>query len=93
MARTNDTALFEKILLQFVGEAEPVLSMLEWTAQRLMEIEAQGKAGAAREITERSVNLTEIPVEISREIANIYGHDHFISSHFLCMTNSNQESH
>jgi transposase-like protein len=48
MARTNDSAIFEKTLLQFVGMPDPMLAMLEWMTAKLMLIEASAKAGAPK---------------------------------------------
>ncbi len=48
MARTNYEQLFKNILVDFIGQEDPILSMLEWTAQRMMEIEAEAKVGAEK---------------------------------------------
>jgi hypothetical protein len=40
MARTNYKDVFKKILVDFIGEEDPILDMIEWTAQRMMEIES-----------------------------------------------------
>ena len=53
MARTNDTAIFEKSLLQFIGTPDPMLAMLEWLTAKLMLIEASAKAGAPKRPTTR----------------------------------------
>ena len=39
MTNTNHTELFEKILVSFCQEEDPMKSMLEWMANQLMEIE------------------------------------------------------
>ena len=44
----NHMALFKKVLVEFIGQEDPILSMLEWTAQRMMEIEAEAKVGAEK---------------------------------------------
>ena len=36
MAKRNLSTLFQSLLWQFVGEADPLLSMLEWMTQQLM---------------------------------------------------------
>jgi hypothetical protein len=43
------------LLLQFVGEADPLLSMLEWITQQLMQVEAEMRVGVekGRHSTER----------------------------------------
>ena len=48
MARTNYKQLYKKILVDFIGQENPILAMLEWTAQRMMEIEAEAKVGAEK---------------------------------------------
>lgn len=48
MARTNYKDVFKKILVDFIGEADPILAMLEWTAQRMMEIESEAKVGTKK---------------------------------------------
>ena len=40
MAKVEAKELFGRILVDFVHEKYPLLSMLEWTAQRLIEIES-----------------------------------------------------
>jgi hypothetical protein len=40
MAKRDLSTVFKALLLQFVGEADPLLSMLEWVTQQLMEVEA-----------------------------------------------------
>lgn len=46
MAKTYYKDVFKKILVDFIGEEDPILAMLEWTAQRMMEIESEAKVGA-----------------------------------------------
>jgi len=48
MAQVKDTAYFKKLLLQFMGEADPLFEMLKWFMHRLMDIEASGKVGAEK---------------------------------------------
>jgi putative transposase len=48
MARRHDTATYKKLLLHFMGEADPLYSMLQWLTERMMEVEAELKAGAAK---------------------------------------------
>jgi hypothetical protein len=40
MAKRDVTTLFKSLLLQFIGEEDPLLSMLRWTTQQLMQVEA-----------------------------------------------------
>lgn len=48
MAQRYDTATYKKLLLHFMGEADPLYSMLQWLTERMMEVEAELKAGAAK---------------------------------------------
>ena len=52
MAYQNSTVPFEKMLMKFVLDEEPLLSMLKWLCERLMEAEVEGKLGAEK--SERS---------------------------------------
>jgi len=42
----NDSRIFREILSGFVGEEDPLLSMLKWMMDQLMQIEAEQKIGA-----------------------------------------------
>jgi len=44
----NDSRIFREILTGFVGEEDPLLSMLKWMMDQLMRIEAEQKIGAAK---------------------------------------------
>jgi len=44
----NHTGIFKKILLDFIGQEDLILAMLEWTAQQMMQIEAEAKVGAKK---------------------------------------------
>ena len=48
MARKYDTATYKKLLLHFMGEADPLYSMLQWLTERMMEVEAELKVGASK---------------------------------------------
>jgi len=48
MAQTHYKTLFRKVLLGFISEQDPVLAMLEWVAQMMMEIEAESRVGAEK---------------------------------------------
>ena len=41
----NHTGVFKKLLVEFIGQEGPLLAMLEWTAQQMMQIEAEAKVG------------------------------------------------
>ncbi|SMC08876.1 IS256 family transposase [Nitratiruptor tergarcus] len=44
----NDSEIFKKILTGFVTEEDPLLAMMKWMMDQLMQIEAQMKVGAAK---------------------------------------------
>ena len=48
MAKRNDTTNLTELLLQCMGEADPMLSMLEWLCTRLMEAEVSAQLGAVK---------------------------------------------
>ena len=48
MAKKYSTADYKKMLLNFMGEADPLYSMLQWLTERMMEVEAELKTGAAK---------------------------------------------
>jgi putative transposase len=48
MAKRDLSTVFRSLLLQFVGEADPLLSMLEWMTQQLMQVEAESRVGAEK---------------------------------------------
>jgi putative transposase len=41
MAYLNSTVSFEKMLMKFISEEDPMQSMLKWLCERLMEAEAR----------------------------------------------------
>ena len=45
MAKKNDTTNLTELLLRCMGEADPMLSMLEWLCAQLMEAEVSSKLG------------------------------------------------
>ena len=49
MARKYDTSTYKKLLLHFMGEADPLYSMLQWLTERMMEVESEMKVGQSRE--------------------------------------------
>jgi putative transposase len=48
MAKTNLITYFQKLLLQFITEQDPLLAMLQWLTEQLMRLEAEVKVGAAK---------------------------------------------
>jgi putative transposase len=48
MAYHKSTLNFEKMLLKFIGEPDPMLSMLEWLCHKMMEVEVASKLGASK---------------------------------------------
>ena len=51
MAKKNDTTNLTELLLRCMGEADPMLSMLEWLCAQLMEAEVASKLGAEKTST------------------------------------------
>jgi transposase-like protein len=56
MAYHKNTVNLEKMLLKFLGEPEPMLSMLEWLCHKMMEVEVENKLSAGK--GEHSPNRT-----------------------------------
>ncbi len=56
MVYPNSNVDFEKMLLQFITEDDPMLSMLRWLCDQLMEAEVSSKvnAGKSERSSERS---------------------------------------
>ena len=48
MAKKNDTINLTELLLRCIGEADPMLSMLEWLCAQLMEAEVSTQLGAEK---------------------------------------------
>lgn len=48
MAHSNSNLPFEKMLWNFIGEDDPMQSMLKWLCERLMETEVEAKLGAEK---------------------------------------------
>jgi transposase-like protein len=48
MAKKNDTTDLTELLLRCMGEADPMLSMLEWLCAQMMEAEVSSKLGAEK---------------------------------------------
>lgn len=48
MAGKNDNMCYEKLLLKFIQEPDPVFSMLEWMANEMMRLESTQRAGAEK---------------------------------------------
>ena len=48
MAHPNSTVSLEKMLFQFIGSEDPMLAMLEWLCEQLMEAEFADKLGASK---------------------------------------------
>ena len=48
MAYSNSSLPLEKMLLQFMAEEDPMLSMLKWLCEQLMEAEVASKVNAAK---------------------------------------------
>jgi len=48
MAQIHFKTLFRKVLLGLISEQDPVLTMMEWVAQMMMQIEAEPRFGAEK---------------------------------------------
>lgn len=48
MAQVKDTTKLERLLFQFMGMADPMLSMLEWLCAQMMEVEVSNQIGAEK---------------------------------------------
>ena len=48
MAYLNSTVSFEKMLMKFISEEDPMQSMLKWLCERLMEVEVESKLCAEK---------------------------------------------
>ncbi len=48
MAQNHYKEVFRKVLLGFIIEEDPILAMLEWVSQQMMQIEAESKVGAKK---------------------------------------------
>ena len=48
MARKDFSTILKSLLMQFICEKDPLLSMLEWMANQLMRMEAENKVGAEK---------------------------------------------
>jgi len=48
MAQAQDTATYEELLSQFILEPDPLLAMLQWLTDQMMQIEASQQVGAPK---------------------------------------------
>ena len=48
MVYPNSNLPLEKMLLQFMSENDPMLSMLKWLCEKLMEVEVDAKINAVK---------------------------------------------
>jgi transposase-like protein len=48
MTYQNFNVLFEKMLMKFMSDEDPMLAMLKWLGKRLMEAEVETKLGAEK---------------------------------------------
>ncbi len=48
MAYHKNTLSFEKMLLKFLAEADPMLAMLEWLYHQIMEVEVENRLNASK---------------------------------------------
>jgi len=48
MAQTHYKTLLRKVLLGCISEADPILAMLRWVTDQMMQIESEAKVGAEK---------------------------------------------
>jgi len=48
MAERDSSTVFKSLLLQFEGEADHLLSMMEWMTAQLMQLEVEARVGAEK---------------------------------------------
>jgi len=48
MARLNYIEYFKRALLEFMSESDPLYAMLQWMTEKIMQMEAEQKAGATK---------------------------------------------
>jgi len=48
MTKTKDTTFFESKLLEFITEADPLLAMLQWVTDKLVEVEVARKVNSIK---------------------------------------------
>lgn len=48
MVYPNSNVPFEKMLMKFISESDPMLAMLQWLCEKLMEAEVESKLGAEK---------------------------------------------
>jgi hypothetical protein len=63
MAYSNNKLNLEKMLLQFLAEEDPMLSMLKWLCEQLMEVEVAAKINASK--SEHNPSTYRIPFWLS----------------------------
>jgi len=50
MVYSNSTVSFEKMLMKFMSEADPMLSMLKWLCEQLMEAEVTSNSSLTADL-------------------------------------------
>jgi len=48
MKKNKDTTFFENKLLQFITEDDPLMAMLQWVADKLVEVEVAQKVNSQK---------------------------------------------
>ena len=78
MAQNKNNINLTEILLQCMGKADPMLEMLKWLCNRLMEAELSDRIGADKHERSdiRSSYRCGLPAQTSR-----YTHGHHVSAH------------
>ena len=74
MAQRKDTTNFSGLLFQFMGMEDPMLNMLEWLCEQMMEVEVSKKIGADKH--EQSEERNKSPLRVpATTIGYQDGHD------------------
>lgn len=60
MAQAKETAIYEQLLSQFIADPDPLLAMLQWLTDQMMQVKASQKVGApkGKHSTERTASLS-----------------------------------
>jgi hypothetical protein len=63
MAYSNNKLNLEKMLLKFLADEDPMLSMLKWLCEQLMEVEVTAKINASKSERNSHVQDTAPAIE------------------------------
>ena len=52
--KIDERELFKSVMVSFMTDEDPMLAMLKWMTEQLMQIEAEAKAGATQPLCTES---------------------------------------